>query len=606
MCEKDPCTSSPCLNKGNCTVNGNSFKCACQVPFSGDRCEKDPCSSSPCRNGGKCKITGKGYSCDCPEDYVGERCQYGCDCKNGKCRVTSDEDVLCECLPEYGKKSEVCEPCDCGTGANCTWEGGFFSGKTKYCLCPDGSKLKEQHCEDPCTGGPCKNGGTCRVENNSFKCHCPAPFSGKNCETDPCSGGTCKNGGTCRVENNSFKCYCPAPFLGNKCETDPCTRGPCKNGGKCEVEKNSFKCYCPAPFSGKICETDPCTKNPCENGGVCRLQGNSSKCYCRTPYFGDKCQKDLCTNNPCKNGGTCSLLGDSFKCDCKDNFVGDRCEYDPCTSSPCLNNGNCTVNEHSFKCECKLPFFGDRCEKDLNLQGNHIDEIKNSQQDNNSDSITDEDTHPYQREYCTCRDGECVIELGKEVCKCPPGFGNFTRSLCKACDCGPDSNCIFITNSMFISQKVCICKPGYYEDSEKCVEIEISTVMTTTDSSTLMTPTLSSTVYVTDKTTSSITTEATTLTSTMKETSSLTNITDSSNLTTTDLLSTAEARTSKDEGVSRRRQCIRSLQCCRDICQATSSGNGATGRNSTDHSPQVRTSSNSRFAKPLAVGKRLM
>ncbi|GBN03481.1 hypothetical protein AVEN_89731-1 [Araneus ventricosus] len=68
---------------------------------------------------------------------------------------------------------------------------------------------------------------------------------------------------------------------------------------------------------------------------------------------------------------------------------------------------------------------------DLNLQGNHIDEIKNSQQDNNSDSLTDEDTHPYQREYCTCRDGECVIELGNEVCRCPTGFGNFTRSLCK-------------------------------------------------------------------------------------------------------------------------------------------------------------------------------
>ncbi|GBN32429.1 Fat-like cadherin-related tumor suppressor, partial [Araneus ventricosus] len=126
-----PCTSSPCLNKGNCTVNGNSFKCACKGPFFGNRCEKDPCSSSPCRNGGKCKITGNTYSCDCPKDYVGERCEHGCDCKNGRCRVTSDEEVLCECLPEYGKKEEVCEPCDCGTGANCTWESGIFFGYTK-------------------------------------------------------------------------------------------------------------------------------------------------------------------------------------------------------------------------------------------------------------------------------------------------------------------------------------------------------------------------------------------------------------------------------------------------------------------------------------------
>ncbi|GBN64345.1 hypothetical protein AVEN_2665-1 [Araneus ventricosus] len=51
--------------------------------------------------------------------------------------------------------------------------------------------------------------------------------------------------------------------------------------------------------------------------------------------------------------------------------------------------------------------------------------------------------------------------------------------------------------------------------------------------------------------------------------------------------------------------CIRSLEPCREICQATRRHNGATGRNSTDYSPQVRTSDDSRFAKPHVVGTRL-
>ncbi|GBM17816.1 hypothetical protein AVEN_99687-1 [Araneus ventricosus] len=55
------------------------------------------------------------------------------------------------------------------------------------------------------------------------------------------------------------------------------------------------------------------------------------------------------------------------------------------------------------------------------------------------------------------------------------------------------------------------------------------------------------------------------------------------------------ARTSKEVGVARRLQYIRSLERCREIFQATRRWNGATGRNSTDHSPQLGTSSDSRF-----------
>ncbi|GBN52701.1 hypothetical protein AVEN_157233-1 [Araneus ventricosus] len=61
----------------------------------------------------------------------------------------------------------------------------------------------------------------------------------------------------------------------------------------------------------------------------------------------------------------------------------------------------------------------------------------------------------------------------------------------------------------------------------------------------------------------------------------------------------------KGGGVARRRRCIRSLERCREICQAMLLWNDASGGNSTDHSSQVRTLSDSRFAKPRALGIRL-
>ncbi|GBN12062.1 hypothetical protein AVEN_190415-1 [Araneus ventricosus] len=61
----------------------------------------------------------------------------------------------------------------------------------------------------------------------------------------------------------------------------------------------------------------------------------------------------------------------------------------------------------------------------------------------------------------------------------------------------------------------------------------------------------------------------------------------------------------KGWGVAKQCQCIRSLERCPDIGLATRHGNGTTCWNSTDHSPQVRSSSGSGFAKPHDVGTRL-
>ncbi|GBO18584.1 hypothetical protein AVEN_258602-1 [Araneus ventricosus] len=77
--------------------------------------------------------------------------------------------------------------------------------------------------------------------------------------------------------------------------------------------------------------------------------------------------------------------------------------------------------------------------------------------------------HPPQRVGCSCTNGKCVIEDGKEVCKCNPGFGYFSISYCKACDCGPNQGCKWKTTGWFNAEQICFCNPGYSEDNGKCV-----------------------------------------------------------------------------------------------------------------------------------------
>ncbi|GBM89508.1 hypothetical protein AVEN_43035-1 [Araneus ventricosus] len=108
---------------------------------------------------------------------------------------------------------------------------------------------------------------------------------------------------------------------------------------------------------------------------------------------------------------------------------------------------------------------------DLNLEENHVDESIKLQQNSNAYSFADEGIHPLQRAFCSCRNGKCVTEDRKEVCKCNPGYGYFTSSVCKACDCGPNQGCKWKSTGWFGSEQICFCNPGYLEDNGKCVVV---------------------------------------------------------------------------------------------------------------------------------------
>lgn len=197
-----------------------------------------------------------------------------------------------------------------------------------------------------------------------------------HCQNFPCMHGQCIS----RPE--SYECHCPSRFGGRNCDKDlgpPCDKNPCKNFGTCEEDRiGNYKCYCPHEFTGKFCEihieTHPlCDKNPCYNNGTCRVQPNGSKfeCLCQEGFVGNRCETNFndCESQPCQNGGRCIDEVGGFTCDCLNTgYSGVLCQknIDECARNPCLNNGVCFDNYGSYTCDCPGGFTGENCEQPVN------------------------------------------------------------------------------------------------------------------------------------------------------------------------------------------------------------------------------------------------
>ena len=77
--KSNPCSSSPCLNNGTCSVGeNNSAVCLCSSGFLGSTCSSYlACSLNPCKNGGTCTnqpTYATGYYCSCPFGFYGVNC----------------------------------------------------------------------------------------------------------------------------------------------------------------------------------------------------------------------------------------------------------------------------------------------------------------------------------------------------------------------------------------------------------------------------------------------------------------------------------------------------------------------------------------------------
>jgi hypothetical protein len=168
------CSSSPCLNGGQCYNTGNSFICLCRPDWTGLTCNSptsattppsstspsiNACLSNPCNNGGTCYRHGNSFVCLCTTFYTGPVC-----------------DVI---------KTPTPPP-----------------------VTTPGSTIK-------CAQYPCQNGATCYDTSTSYFCYCGmnSQFTGTNCDTPKVQSApgcqlNCGTGYCIATGNQNYACMC--------------------------------------------------------------------------------------------------------------------------------------------------------------------------------------------------------------------------------------------------------------------------------------------------------------------------------------------------------------------------------------------------------------
>jgi len=112
----DPCFPDPCNSQGLCSVEDESYSCACINGYTGDTCDEvlDDCDADYCENGGTCYWASAVQSCFCATGYTGDTCSEFSEelndaCLNlvcgdegaGTCVVNSENVGECVCVAGF-------------------------------------------------------------------------------------------------------------------------------------------------------------------------------------------------------------------------------------------------------------------------------------------------------------------------------------------------------------------------------------------------------------------------------------------------------------------------------------------------------------------------
>ncbi|CAJ0947735.1 unnamed protein product, partial [Mesorhabditis belari] len=449
MCACNPCTS------GICQAGIGTYSCVCPANFTGDDCEMEidsPCASSPCLNGGECSLNGTTYECQCSDPWVGDRCQYINTCLQNPCvnggvcqgldgltKVDlGDAPTLDACKQAFsdavsgganyqyftimgsgcwlskdkpsqkGSNKDQCNA-KCKESASIGNQISGYDGDDQICGKQDmfgkyahsysyTSTSEPQQCPNlDCSPGVC-------IEYNNFaNCSCPRERlpgpDGKDCSVvvDLCDPNPCGAGNNCTVNDDfTWTCNCANPlYFGPNCKfVHKCAQAKpiCSYGSTC-VETpgigSGSTCECLTNYYGSSCQyPDQCVYEPCKHGVCSNVQrglNSTYQCKCEKGWSGSICSVDIneCLCNPCQNFGTCSQVkppADPFyNCACIPGTTGTNCEINPndCPKQPCHGNeqcspcnvtdpnGLCVDGYNEWSCQCSPQYTGPQC--DINI-----------------------------------------------------------------------------------------------------------------------------------------------------------------------------------------------------------------------------------------------
>lgn len=197
----DDCTANACNGHGACSDGLESYACACETGFSGDRCEVDVCTPNPCRNGGTCARTGK--LCSCPAGFSGTNCQVdacaSCQARAAVCSSSGSTPAVTSYAPSCNAGSCVSggraqQPVACSARSDTTCASAQLTSYVPACDANDATQ--------------CLSGG------RAVQTACPS--AAPKCELDSASGrwvgstytGACQNGSTCLAQGRETRVFC--------------------------------------------------------------------------------------------------------------------------------------------------------------------------------------------------------------------------------------------------------------------------------------------------------------------------------------------------------------------------------------------------------------
>ncbi|XP_065332567.1 cell death abnormality protein 1-like [Cloeon dipterum] len=394
-----------CECSGNQILSSTMQKCLAVVHGAGDACEEDVQCSAALLNGGTCQ-NGK---CGCTDGmhYLRGRCwtskALGADCN-------SDDE--CASLVEANSVQCLDNKCQCAEG--------FYQREYSDC------RKRVENIGEPCAlNSDCTyDGGFC---NTSKLCDIIAVR------------GKLKVNHKVTKSNNTF--MHAATKRGNKelgaaCSSDPeCStlNSECPPSGYCKCKTGFFK----SPTEDKCI---PEIGGPCTQNEDCVIKGSScdgSVCVCGMGTAASATKQEclnqtIAYNRRCSEISQCTLFG--TRVECKSNGGSSNCVCGA-SSRHIVEDNICWIvkgpgQECSDERDCSVPY------KTNEFSDMYIDCVGNK---------------------CTCNEGYHPSSDGSNCNLDAPDLGD---------TCTENSDCQVGNSICDTKTKMCVCKTGYYADSE--------------------------------------------------------------------------------------------------------------------------------------------